>query len=325
MKKLLTIAVVLAACLALTVPALACPPEQDCADNVESHVSGSFGAYDSAGFNRDTGTRGASAFADGYGAGSFEANSYGDRFAHTSGFGLGHVDPVVGAAGGSNWAASGALVSAGSVAGAFAANDGGVRDAFAETHGSVYQNNSAYITDGPGNFASGGNESGANYANSNSESYTGSRNTSIQYVGPPGGGFLGLGYLNPRNYERVTTFECLPGFVDAFSAGGATAGGGTFVHSQNNGNSATSFGATGSFSIGNDGVFGGGFMETGTFVSNGNSGASAYTSGSYNYSGNGVGAGATYGGSHAQIGNGTVSVRAHHTSVATGNSGGQPD
>lgn len=326
MKKTLTIAIALIACLSLSVPAMACWGP-DCADNVEAHMSAEFGAYDSADLNRDNGRQGASAFADGFGGGSFEANSYGDKMAHVSGIGpnglagFGAVDPTVGASRTRHSVTVGASAGAGSWSGVHAKNDGGIRDASVEVYGSVYQSNGAFTNDGPGNFAAGGNYSGANYANSDSASYDGSTHTTYEYMG----NIYGWGRLNPWNYRQTTTTICYPGEVVAETSGGAFTAGGTFVYSKATRNQATSFGATGSYSIGNDGVFGSGSMETGTFVSRGNSGGSAYTSGSYNYSGNGFGAGATFGGSHVRIGKGTVSVSASHTSIATGNTGQQPD
>jgi len=318
MKRIFILSI--AVLFALSVPAMACFGPS-CEDNVNSSVSGAFTGYDSDGFSKDNGLQGASAFADGAGSGEFNAYSEGDKFAHTSGFGHGGADPEVGGARGKHWVAVGAKSSAGSVAGAFAANDGGYREAYAATYGGVYQNNSAYTTDGPGNFASGGNESGANYFNDDGESYDGTTIRRTYYKG----NLYGWGRLNPWNYGSYLDTICFPGSVGALSMGGAHTAGGTVVYSRDYGNTAISFGATGNYAMGNDGVWGNGFMETGSFVSDGMSGAQAYTSGSFNYSGNHFGGGATFGGSVSHIGNGSASVSASHTSIATGNNGGQAD
>jgi hypothetical protein len=288
---------------------------------------------------RDAGTRGVSAYADGVGAGEYSAHSEGSRFAHAAGGVTGNVDPSVGAIGGRNYVGVGAMSTADSNGYALAMSDGGHRNANVSVYGGVYQGNSAYIDSGFMAGVSGRNQSGASYFGSDSDSYNGTsipvgtlwvkkhgRNAGIPQVKP----FKWHPRPQDRNeWDRVglayKTF-CRPGMEYASTDGSAFTAGGTIGYSVTDATTSTSFGATGNLAVGNNGVWGNGELQTGAFVSNGYSEAGAFTAGTFNYSGNGFGAGLTYGGGSAVIGDGTASSHSSQTSIATGNNGdGQPN
>jgi len=337
MVKNLFIVLTIVLSLTLASNGMACFP--NCSDNVTSNVAGHVSAYDFDSLNRDAGSRGANAFADGWAAGEYNANAQGNEFAHTSGGGEGFVNPQVGAIGGANFVAVGAMSKANSRTGALAMSDGGLRDASASTYGSVYQNNSAWLSKGFMTGAAGGNESGASYYDSDSESYDGTTifagfDKDRELVRSKYGKYDSKG--NYVGYKRgthkwVTTYTpifrtfCFPGIETARSSGQAFTAGGTVVHSIQGRDFAKSFGATGNVAVGNGNVWGNGQMETGAFVSNGHTEAGAFSAGSFNYSGNGFGAGVTFGKSNVNISDGYASSSASHTSIATGSNGRQVD